>query len=206
MAKHEKATKPNYNYINPETIQSQVDNIINQYCDKYGIDLYNYNQRVNIKHTEVNNILRYCYNSLFKPDKNLYNNQASLIDYDNIEQLSSVVDVFLNVCSLFNKALGLFSFGIFTGIAHSTLMVWVNTDDELNPRRSLLLKIKDFNASMLVDHLKDSGPVGVVAVANNDTETGLNWSANQVQQITNNTVYYLPSERTDKLGLEKLGN
>ena len=197
-----KAEKPKYNFINPDILQSQVDEVIHEYCDTYGIDIYNYNVRCNIKHNEVNNILRYCYNKIFRPDRKLYNNQASLLDYDDIVQMSCVTEVFLNVCSLFNKALGIFSFSIFTGISHTTLTAWSESDKESNPARLALLKsIRDYNKSALIDNLKDS-PVGALAVANNDVETGLEWSKNQVQQITNNTVYYLPSERRDRLKLD----
>lgn len=197
-----KAPKPQYNFINPETISNQVNETIKEYCNIYGIDLYNYNVRGNIKHNEVNNMLRYCYNRLFKPDRPLYNNQKSKLNYDDISQLQAVTEVFLNVCSLFNKALGLFSFGIFTGIAFDTLQSWSGQDGErINPARFELLKsIKAYNAGALVDNLKDT-PVGALAVANNDTETGLNWSRNQAAQITNNTVYYLPTERSDRLKL-----
>ena len=46
-------------------------------------------------------------------------------------------------------------------------------------------------------------PVGALAVANNDHETGLEWSKNQLQQIAQNAVYLLPSERVDRLRLDK---
>ena len=199
--------KPQLNIINVGSLQDRVDALIQDYAIQYGLSLQDYNFRVNIKHNEVNNILRYCYKNLFKPDKPLFNNQASIIDHDNNEQLQVVVDVFLNVCMFFNKALGLFSFGIFTGIAWSTLQIWVSPEGEqLNPTRSRLLKtIQEYNKGALISNLKDT-PVGALAVANNDIETGLEWGKNQAQQITNNTVYYLPSERSDKLKLDKLDN
>ena len=202
-----KPVKPKLNIINPDTIQDQVNECIKQYCAMYGIDLYNYQQRANIKHNEVNNILVYCYDHLFKPDKGLMNNQKSLIDYDSIEQLSAVVNAFLRICLLFNKSLGLMSFCMFSGIDDNTVIRWSGPDGkELNPARWELLKsIKEYNKALLISNLKDS-PVGALAVANNDTETGLNWSANQAQQITNNTVYLIPSERVNRLNLEKLEN
>ena len=204
MPKGFKASKEQLNIINPETIRSQVEDCITEYCNIYGIDLYNYNQRVNIKHSEVNNILRYCYNKLFKPSKGLMNNQKSLIDYDSIEQLQAVSDTFLDVCSLFNKSLGLWSFSIFTGIDDNTIIRWSSQDGEkANPKRWEILKnIKEYNKGALVSLLKDT-PVGALAVANNDKETGLEWAKNQAATITNNTVYLLPSERADRLKLEQ---
>lgn len=195
--------KPQLNIINPDTLESEVMNMINKYCDTYNINIYDYNTRVNIKHNEVNNILRFCYNSIFKPDKKLFNNQASLIDYDNTDQLQVVVDVFINICMFFNKALGLFSFGIFSGIAWSTLQIWVGPEGEKrNPERSRLMKsIQEYNKGALISNLKDT-PVGALAVANNDVETGLNWSKNNAPQVINNTAYFIPSERQNRLSLE----
>lgn len=199
-----KAEKPKLNIINPDTIQDKVNDCIKEYCTLYGVNISDYNTRVNIKHNEVNNILRYCYKHLFKPNKGLMNNQKSLIDYDDIEQLESVVNCFLDICLFFNKSLGLFSFCLFSGIDDNTVIRWSSEQGkELNPKRWELLKsIKEFNKGALVSILKDS-PVGALAVANNDEETGLKWSQNQAQQITNNTVYYLPSERVDRLKLDK---
>ena len=132
------------------------------------------------------------------------NNQKSLIDYDSIEQLQAVSDTFLDVCSLFNKSLGLWSFSIFTGIDDNTIIRWSSQDGEkVNPKRWEILKsIKEYNKGALVSLLKDT-PVGALAVANNDKETGLEWAKNQAATITNNTVYLLPSERADRLKLEQ---
>lgn len=192
------------NAINTDTIQEQVEKLIEQYCRKYNIDLYDYNKRSNIKHNEVNNILRYCYNSLFKPSHNLPNNQKSLLNYNDVEQLQKIADIFLNICMMFNKSLGLFSFSIFTGIDKSTFTIWMSDEGRLsNPQRfDLLQNIKDYNKGALINNLKDT-PVGALAVANNDVETGLEWSKQQAQQIAQNQVFILPSERLERLKLGK---
>ena len=197
-----KANKPNYNFINAETLQDQVDGLIQAYAETYGLDIYNYAFRVNIKHNEVNNILRYVYTHLFKPDKPLYNNQHSMINYDDIEQLTAVTDVFLNVCLFFNKALGLFSFGIFTGITWDTLNRWANIEGEkLNPKRFELLKsIQEYNKGALIGNLKDT-PVGALAVANNDVETGLQWATKQAIAAGQQAVFLIPSERLNRLSI-----
>lgn len=191
------------NYIDIDTLNDTVNQCIEDYCSMYGIDLSNYNQRVNIRHNEVNNILLYCYDHIFKPDKTLINNQRSLIDYNSIEQLTVVIDVFIRVCLFFNKSLGLMSLCMFTGIDDNTIQRWSSEEGKKsNPTRwALLKKVKEYNKNALVSNLKDT-PVGALAVANNDKETGLEWGKNQAQQITNNTVYLLPSERVDKLRLQ----
>jgi hypothetical protein len=52
-------------------------------------------------------------------------------------------------------------------------------------------------------NLLNSSPVGALAVANNDIETGLEWSKQQAAQLAQNTVYILPSERMERLKLDK---
>lgn len=194
--------KQRLNIINPDTLQADVDGLINIYCSKYGIDLEDYQTRTNIKHNEVNNILRFVYNNLFKPDKALYNNQKSLLDYNDINQLESAVDVFINVCMMFNKALGLWSFCIFTGIDDNTILRWYSEEGKrLNPKRWELLKsVKEYNKGALISNLKDT-PVGALAVANNDVETGLQWATKQAIAAGQQAVFLIPSERLNRLSI-----
>lgn len=77
-------------------------------------------------------------------------------------------------------------------------------DREVNPIRYDIIKnIQEGHKQAQINILNGS-PVGALAVANNDKETGLNWSENNAQQVTSNTVYILPSERSGRLNLEKL--
>lgn len=197
--------KSKLNTINPETIYNQIMDCASSQAVLLGYDIENPKERRSITHNEVNYILRRIYDSLFKPDKPQKDNKKSILDYNDDYILQIVADAFIDICSWFNKSLGLMSFSYLTGIDYHTIYNWLQAE-ELNPKRFQVLKnVQECHKSAQISLLNDS-PVGALAVANNDKETGLNWSANQVQQITNNTVYYLPSERTDKLGLEKLGN
>lgn len=198
--------KSKLNTINPETIYNQIMDCASSQAILLGYDIENPKERRSITHNEVNYILRRIYDSLFKPDKPQKDNKKSILDYNDDYILQIVADAFLDICSWFNKSLGLMSFSYMTGISYTTIYNTMQGDGELNPERLKVLKsIQEGHKTAQISLLNDS-PVGALAVANNDSETGLKWSANQVQQITNNTVYYLPSERTDKLGLEKLGN
>lgn len=209
MAQRKKADKPIYNYINISTLYSDVmtafnDALFSLGFNENGIDNSNEKKPRFITHNQVNYCLRVVARKLFTTDKPLYNNQKSLIDYDNVELLTELSKVFIDICQRFNKSLGLMSFSWLCNIDYSTLYRWLQSDEQLNPERYKLLKSIQENHKAIHVSLLNESPVGAMAAANNDTETGLNWAANQVQQITNNTVYYLPSERTDKLHLEKL--
>lgn len=191
------------NAININTISSQIDNCVIRFFDNFNIDINDMASIKTIPHNTLSLCMRFIYQELFKPDHNMINNQKSLIDYNDNVMLELLANKFLELCLRFNKSLGLMSFGFMIGCDYSTLMRWLS-DRESNPVRYDILKsIQEGHKAVHIGLLNDT-PVGLLATANNDTETGLNWSANQVQQITNNTVYYLPSERTDKLHLEKL--
>ena len=203
MPKGFKAVKPELNIINPLTLSDSIQAIIQDYCSKFNINIMDYKERSNIKHNEVNNILRYCYKALFKPSTGLMNNQKSLIDYDDITQLQAVVDAFIDVCMFFNKSLGLWSFSLFSGIDDNTLLRWYSPEGKkLNPARWELLKtVKEYNKGSLISNLKDS-PVGALAVANNDVETGLEWSTKQALNQASNAVFLIPSERLSRLNIQ----
>ena len=97
------------------------------------------------------------------------------------------------------------SFSFMIGINYKTLYNWLHnpSDTELNAQRlQILQNIQECHKVAQISLLNDT-PVGALAVANNDKETGLNWAANQAQQIGAAAVYILPSERTDRLQLGK---
>ena len=88
------------------------------------------------------------------------------------------------------------------GCSYGTIQNWLNDSSELNSARLTILKrLQESHKAQQIALLNDA-PVGALAVANNDVETGLQWSANQSQQITANTVYLIPSERSNRLALE----
>lgn len=189
--------------ININTICDQIDECINNFLDENGIDR-DYKSIVNIKHSTVNYMMTYIYNCLFKPDKPQPDNRKSLIDYNDIELLEVLGDKYITICQRFNKSLGLMAFSYLLGCSYSTFVNWLNASDELNSKRmQVLKKIQESHKQQQISLLNDA-PVGALAVANNDHETGLEWAKNQAQQITNNTVYVLPSERSQRLQLDKI--
>ena len=75
--------------------------------------------------------------------------------------------------------------------------------DELNIKRSQVLKnIQEGHKQQQINLLNDT-PVGALSVANNDSETGLEWCKQQAAQIAQNAIYILPSERMNRLKLDK---
>lgn len=193
---------PKTKYININTISQDIDNCVIEFMNKYSIDIYDIQQCKSIPHNIITLCMINVYNTLFKPDTTLCNNQNSLIDYNNNEMLFIIANKFIELSLMFNKSLGLMQFSLFTGIHRETLAGWAN-DRESNPIRSdIINNIRECHKMEQISLLNDT-PVGALAVANNDIETGLEWSKNQAAQITQNTVYLLPSERVDRMKLPK---
>lgn len=168
--------------------------------DRSGVDPENHKRTVS--HNQLNYCFRMIYKNVFKPDQNQINNKKSIIDYENIEQLQAVADLFLYICGLYNKSLGLMSFSFMTGIDYKTIYNWVSDQGKkLNPERFQILKyIQESHKAAQIGLLNES-PVGALAVANNDTETGLEWAAKQATTAQNNAVFLIPSERLQRLSI-----
>lgn len=190
--------KPDMDYININTIQQQIDDCVISFFTKRGIDIYDMSQRKHVNHNMLTLCMMNVYNTLFKPDRTLWNNQKSLIDYDNIELLTVIANKFIELSLEFNKSLGLMQFSLFTGIHRSTLAEW-RDNKNVNPARSdLINNICECHKMEQIGLLNDT-PVGALAVANNDIETGLQWSQNQLLTAQNNAVFLIPSERLNRL-------
>lgn len=191
------------NVVNIDTISNDIMNNIELFFDKMNIDIYDINQRKQVNHNLLTAAFRDTYEKLFKPTSTLCNNQNSLIDYENLDLLQVIVNRYIDICLLFNKSLGIMPFSLLTGIHYTTLMRW-RDNPESNPKRCDIIKyLVECHKMEQVGLLNDS-PVGALAVANNDKETGLNWAANNAQQIANNAVYLIPSERSGRLQLGKV--
>lgn len=199
--------KPQYNYINTESLKDNILECFNKHLyilgfDDQGIDNSNERKPRYITHNQINYILRQIYNDILKPNKPLFNNQKSILNYDDIEQLNIIANIFIDICTKFNKSLGLMSFSFLSGIDYTTLIEWLN-DKTVNPKRSAILKtVQESHKAIHISLLNESG-LGQVAVANNDIETGLQWQQQARSGISANAVYILPSERVDKLKLTK---
>lgn len=191
--------------ININTLENDIMTVLYSALNEMGFDKSGRDPE-NPKRTATHNQINYCfrmiYKYIFKPDKKLISNKQSILDYDDITQLQAVADIFLNICGLYNKSLGLMSFCFMTGIDYKTIYNWLSPEGEkLNPARFQILKyIQESHKAAQISLLNES-PVGALAVANNDVETGLEWSRNQVLNTANNAVFLIPSERINRLKL-----
>lgn len=189
--------------LNIATISQDIEDVVISFFEKFNINIYDVNSQKQISHNLLTRAFVEVYDTLFKPSKGMINNQRSIIDYNDVDMLQVIANKYIDICLLLNKSLGLMPFSLLTGIHVTTLMQW-RDNPELNPARTEVIKHIVECHKMEQIGLLNGAPVGALAVANNDHETGLEWSKNQLQQLTTNAVYLIPSERSDRLKLDKI--
>lgn len=205
----------NSNNINLSELDSNIDNIINNtLLNDFNINIYDYKELNSIKHNTIDYCLTKVFTNLFQSNNYDYSLfcYKSIIDFDDIELFSFLVHKFISICQRFNKSLGLVSFGAMVGVPPQTISEWVSDEGrKLNPARAKMLQnLREVHKARHISLLNDS-VVGQIAVANNDAETGLNWAEKQQQTTATKEVYFLPSERIERLritqqqGTEKEG-
>ena len=195
--------------IDKNKICDQIDNCIIDFFSIRNIDIYNINDIKSIPHNLITLCLRHIYNNLFSSnDPNIkYNQQKNIINYDDIELLYILSNKFIDISLAFNKSLGIYHFAIMLGADYETMNFWISDEGRrLNPARAHIIEnVKNNNKTGHINLLNDS-TVGLIAVANNDPVTGLEWTKNNAAAVEKSTVYFLPSERLERLKLENHEN
>lgn len=103
-----------------------------------------------------------CYKALFKPEKPLINNQTNNLPYNTIN-IERLINIYLSICSIYNLLPSVYVFTRFSGLTEETMEGYVT--------RGRLI-IGKHRKNFVQNRLNDS-PVGVIALANNDIDTGL---------------------------------
>lgn len=164
--------------------ENEIETLFLEYCELHNIDLEN----DSIKPSKGNAIWKYIYNILFRPDKNTvrYNNKNSKLDYGNIDLLNDVADIYIDLCFDYGIPQSRYGFSRLTGISEDELLRWNKeesrggSDGATSSHCVLVKKIDSARRAFVRDKLMEN-PVGQMAIANNDKETGLLYAANQAQ-------------------------
>lgn len=150
--------------------------------------------------TKAYYIFRMAYRNVFKPlpCDTVPNNQASIIDYENDDLIIGIVDIFKIVCTKYNILPLADLFTALTGIARDTLNQWENRDGA-SRKRSTVRKTIIETASQNTRQKLYSQTVGVIALANNDIETGLTYTRQKL--IDGVAVQAISTQALPKLSL-----
>jgi len=183
-------------YSDIEYIKNRVNSAINDFCIDYDIkDLRNETQNL------YNALLRYIYENVFKPKGKLRvdNRSKSLIDYSNIDILYSVLEYYIYLCDLYNKAVSIKGFSLMIGIDYGIILDWNNgVNRKLNPLYSEIHKILDAErerslADMLISGRKQ--PIGLLAVLNHEKGWNLPGSSREIKHVASSETPQQIAER-----------
>jgi len=193
MTKHG-ATLEDYDDIN--YIKNRVKDSIKNFCEEYEIkDLKAEPQNL------FNGLLRYIYEDVFMPKYHLKrdNRTKSIIDYNNIDILENVLELYLYLCDVYCKASSIQGFTTFTGIDESMIYDWNNgVYRELNPRYKAIYKRLDRERERSLSDILISGkrqPIGIIAVLNREKGWNLPGSTKEVKHVASSETPEQIAER-----------
>ena len=151
-------------HINIDYYKAATSDIIKRFIDDRGFD------PAKLTSNQLQAALRQCYYALFAPDKRPFNNNACNIPY-TAENIRALLLLYADICELYQALPSLFAFERFTGLTEETVQTYV-TDIRLAFQKS--------RKSAIQNKLYE-GMIGVITLANNDSDSGLMYNRQNIQ-------------------------
>jgi len=154
----------------PDTIEiyeRRIDDAIDEFCLRYNIESLS-----KAPQNTFSACLRFVYRAVFKPNKTLQGNRKSVLDYEkDIDLIFQIMEYYLYICELYDKAVSPYEFGNLIGLSGERLMNWKNSyslDNELTKKRSTIIKrLYSQREQSLANKLLNGGnQVGALATLN----------------------------------------
>jgi hypothetical protein len=182
--------------VNLDTLEQDINGVFLDFLRRGGVDVDNLDAMAKVKHNTFDRALQAVYDTLFRPDKNLENNQLSLLPYDDNKVLNNLINIYIRLCNTTDNDSTIRGFCCLTGYDDNSVYTWIG--DELNPeRRDIVKKIQKSRVDMIENKLSDH-PIGTTALANNSASLGMMWARNNQPVLAQKAVYILPAEQTRK--------
>jgi hypothetical protein len=109
----------------------------------------------------------------------------------NFTTLNNILNVFIEVCTMYSKSISIANYSALTGIPENTLCEWGNNSGSL--QGDIYKRLRDGRQSYLSDKLEDSSNiVGTIAVVNHEYGWNSDTSGNTSQRINVISVSDLP--------------
>jgi len=169
-------------FTDMEYLKNRIENAIEEFCEKYNIqDLKAETQNV------FNACLKYIYNTVFKsPDQSSTKYKSkSIVDIDNLELLTALLDYYIYLCDLYGKAVNVSSYCSMLGLSRTVIYEWGNRT-RLNSEYNDIFKILDTERERSLSDLLISGkrqPIGVLAVLNHEKGWNLPGTSKEVRRV-----------------------
>lgn len=126
----------------PDTIEiyeRRIDDAIDEFCLRYNIESLS-----KAPQNTFSACLRFVYRHVFKPDTVQQSRRKCVLDYEkDMDILLGVLNYYLYICGLYDKAVSQYDFSCMTGLSEESIVSWRNSfslDNELTKKRMLLIK------------------------------------------------------------------
>lgn len=156
-----------------EVFENEIDMFLKDFCEENQIeDMKKESQSV------WNAALMYINKYTFKgtnklKDSNLYNinnnNISSNFNQYNYKLVSEICDIYIYLCSMYDKEVSIIGFSRLTGIDNDTICAWGNDSNKLSSSSSIIYKkLSQAREESLSNKLATGkqNPVGVLAILN----------------------------------------
>lgn len=158
----------NNGLINPDYYKNAINDLCKRYIDK----LYPDEKKITNNHLLA--IMPHIYESLFKPDHNLPNNQKCNIPYNEFN-ISTLYRIYIQLYNDYLCMPSMYSFSRLTGIDESCIDKYVT-----GARFEIVNNRREFITGKLTET-----PIGVTVLANNESSVGLMYNRqNMVEKET----------------------
>lgn len=182
--------------VNLDTLEQDINGVFLDFLRRGGVDVDNLDAMAKVKHNTFDRTLQAVYDTLFRPDKTLINNQKTLLPYDDNNVLENIINIYIKLCNYTDNDSTIQGFSCLTGFDKATLNRWGS--DELNPARCNLIKSITENRQGMIENKLSDHPIGTTALANNSASLGMMWARNNQPVLAQKAVYILPAEQTRK--------
>lgn len=182
-----------YNYTIAE---NDIESIFIDYFTSRNIDITDIQVAYSIKQVTYIAAFKEIFKRLFKTTINLPDNRKSKIDYNDIDVLNRIADIYIELCFNYHIEPTNYSFLALTGISKDTWYRWKNLENRGNSSVKwyyLTEKIQDASQAYTRAEL-ENGLVGQITKANNDREKGLLYSQTQAE-ITASVIAHETAEQ-----------
>lgn len=203
-----------------EICENQIEELFRQYCEDNGALKIDDHGNATANPVKATVAWKYIYNQLFKPQKKMYQNRKSKLDYDNIESIYSVLDIYLDICALYDIPPYLTDFCRMTGISYDTVYSWshdeygkdgnVNTINGEHLKYSDILKRIRTTAGEMLEKNMYRETIGRQSLANNSRSFGLLYNKQNIKdqaaaQITVRSAAEIAESHRKALELPEAG-
>lgn len=140
------------------------DTVIEIYKDKFKLYIDDFIEEYNIEKLDNqhqwNACLRYIYDHMFKPSKNMIDNRKCIVDYDNVNLVHKLCDMYIHYCSIYKRMVTIYGFSMLTGISEETIYNRANCNDKFSSSWLEIIKKLDSGKLQSLDNkLYDSNNV-----------------------------------------------